>query len=97
MILDGFFMGELVDLSRQGARFKTTHRLYPDQIVHLDFTVKGIPIQVVARVIHVKRGVLDDRFTLGVHFEAMTSSDCKTLNHHLHTIAGDDPRPRFFA
>ncbi len=95
VILNRFFRGELVDLSQTGARLKTALQLFCDQVIHLHFTINGIPIQIRARVIHVKRGVLDDRFTLGVCFEAIGSDHNEVLNHHLHTMSGEKPRPQY--
>lgn len=89
IVLNGFFTGELIDLSQSGARFKTTRQLFRDEVVHLNFALKGIPIQVQARVVHVKRGVLDDRFTLGVCFEAIASDQSEILSHHLHEVSGE--------
>ena len=84
-------------MSPQGARLKTPLQLFRDEIVHLDFTIKGIPIQVRARVIHVKRGVLDDRFTLGVCFEEMAEDQSEILNYHLYSVSEEKPYPRYFA
>jgi hypothetical protein len=52
-------------------------------VIYLDFTVKGIPIQVVARVIHVRQGVMDARFTLGVCFEEIENNQVEVLKYHL--------------
>jgi hypothetical protein len=89
VILNRAYPGELLDLSQSGARFKTALQLFCDEIVNLDFTVNDVRIQVRARVVHVRRGVLDDRFTLGVFFEAIASDHSEILSHHLHEISGE--------
>jgi hypothetical protein len=40
-------------------------------------------------VVHVKRGVLDDRFSLGVCFEAIASDQSEILSHHLHAVSAE--------
>lgn len=97
VVLNQFFRGELIDLGQKGARVRTILHLFRDEVVHLDFAIKGIPIQVRARVVHVKKGVLDDRFTLGVCFEAIANDHSEILNHHLKTISMEKPRPQHFA
>jgi hypothetical protein len=97
VILNGLSRGEFVDLSPQGAKLKTPLKLFRDEVVYLDFTVKGIPIRVRARVIHVKRGVLDDRFTLGVCFEGMAEDQSEILSYHLYTVSEEKAYPRYFA
>ncbi|MBW2058197.1 MAG: PilZ domain-containing protein [Deltaproteobacteria bacterium] len=97
VILNRFFRGELIDLCQNGARVKTVLHVFRDEIVRLDFTVKGIPIQVRARVVHVKKGVLDERFTLGVCFEAIANDQSRLLDHHLKAISEEKPSPRYLA
>lgn len=95
VILNTLFRGELIDLCQRGAKLKTVLRLFRDEVVHLDFAINGIPIRVKARVIHVKKGVLDERFTLGVFFESIDRDHGEILNHHLEKISRE--RPRYFA
>lgn len=97
VVLNRFFRGELIDLCQNGARLKTLHHLFRDDIVRLDFAIKGIPIQVKARVVHIKRGVLDERFTLGVCFQAIASDHSAILSHHLKAISEEKPKPEYFA
>lgn len=97
VILNRYFKGELLDLCQRGAKLKTLLRLFRDEVVHLDFTIKGIPIQVKARVIHVKQGVLDERFTMGVFFEDIAEGHSEVLNHHLKGISEESARPEYFA
>jgi hypothetical protein len=97
IILNKSFRGELLDLCQGGARLKTGLRLFQNEIVDLDFPIKGIPIHVRARVIHVQRGVIDERSILGVCFEAITRDDRKLLNHHLDAAPGQDLRPQYSA
>lgn len=97
VILNRFFSGELIDLCQRGARLKTVLHLFRNDAVHLDFAINGIPIHVMARVIHVKGGVLDQRFTLGVCFEDISRNHSEILNHHLKAISGEKPRLQYFA
>ena len=89
VILNRSFRGELLDLCQGGAKLKTLLRLFRNQIVDLDFTVKGIPIHARARVVHVTRGVIDERFTLGVCFEAIPRNQSQLLSHHLKTLSAE--------
>ncbi len=96
VILNGSSRGELIDLCERGARFKTSLRLFRDEFIHVDFSIRGVLIHVKARVIHVQQGVLDERFTLGVYFETMTRDHSELLCDHLREISeerrGDPPR-----
>lgn len=84
--------GELLDLCQGGAKLKTLLRLFRDQIIDLDFTVKDISIQARARVIHVSQGVIDERYTLGVCFEAIPTNQSQLLSHHLETLSREQDR-----
>ncbi len=97
VILNRLFRGELVDLCQRGAKLKTLQQLLRDEVVHLAFAINGIPIQVKARVVHVKKGVIDERFTLGVSFEDIPTDQSEILIHHLEKIAKENPRPRYSA
>ena len=92
VIVNRSFRGELLDLCQGGAKLKTLLRLFRNQIVDLDFTVKGIPIHARARVIHVTQGVIDERYTLGVCFEAIPGNQSQLLNHHLETLSAEQGR-----
>jgi hypothetical protein len=97
VVLNRFYKGELIDLCEAGAKLKTVLRLFRDEMVHLDFAVNGIPIRVKARVVHVKRGVLEDTFTLGVSFEAIARDHSEILSHHLKAISEQKPRSEAYA
>ena len=97
VILNRSFGGELIDLCQRGAKLKTRLRLFRNEVVYLDFAINGIPIQVRARVIHVKRGVMDERSTLGVCFEAIGRDHHEILNQHLKTIPQEKQRPQYLA
>jgi len=91
VILNGSFRGELIDLCERGAKLKTSLRLFRDEFIHLNFSIKGVAIRVKARVIHVQQGVLDERFTLGVYFETMTENHSEILCDHLREISEERP------
>ena len=92
VLLNRSSRGELLDLCQGGAKLKTLLRLFRDQIIDLDFTVKGISIQARARVVHVTQGVIDERYTLGVCFEAIPTNQCQLLSHHLETLLAEQDR-----
>jgi hypothetical protein len=90
-ILNRSFRGELVDLCQQGAKLKTKLRLFRNELIHLGFAINGIPIEVLARVVHVSRGVLDERSTLGVCFETIPEGQKEFLSEHLKAIRPEPP------
>jgi hypothetical protein len=92
VILNRSFRGELLDLCQGGAKLKTLLRLFRNQSVDLEFTVKGIPIHARARVIHVTQGVIDERYTLGVCFEAIPRNQSQVLSYHLETLSAEQGR-----
>ena len=97
VLLNRSSRGELLDLCQGGAKLKTLLRLFQDQIVDLDFSVQGIPIHARARVIHVTRGVIDERYTLGVCFEAIPTNQSELLSHHLETLSAEQGQPFYTA
>lgn len=97
VVLNRASRGEFVDLCQGGAKLKTPLRLFRDELVHLDFAINGIPIHTKARVVHIRKGVLEDIFTMGVCFEAIAREHSEILNHHLATISEEDPKVQCFA
>ncbi len=97
VVLNRVSSGEFVDLCQEGAKLKTALRLFRDELVHLDFAINGIPIQARARVIHIRKGVLEDIFTMGVCFEAIAPDQSEILTDHLATISEEKPRVQYFA
>jgi hypothetical protein len=97
VVLNNSFEGELVDLCQKGAKLKTPLRVFRDEVVDLDFTIRNVPIQIRARVIHVKKGVLDERFILGVFFETIARDLSEFLNRHLQKVSEERMGTQRFA
>ncbi|NIO06237.1 MAG: hypothetical protein GTN74_17015 [Proteobacteria bacterium] len=97
IVLNECFRGEFVDLCQRGAKFKTLLRLFRDEVVDLDFPIRGTRIRVKARVVHVRQGVIDERFTLGVFFESLDKGHDEILDHYLREISEDQLETRYFA
>jgi hypothetical protein len=97
VILNRSFRGELIDLCQQGARLKTALHLFHNEVVELDFAPNGTPIHVMARVVHVKRGVFDDRSTLGVRFETIAGDHHEVLAHYIQTLSEEKPTTAYVA
>jgi hypothetical protein len=97
VVLNGSFRGEFIDLCQRGAKLKTLLRLFRDEVVDLDFPIRGTRIRVKARVVHVRQGVIDERFTLGVFFESIDEDHDEILDHHLREISEEQPEAQCFA
>jgi hypothetical protein len=79
------------------SKLKTALRLFRDEFVYLDFAINGIPIHAKARVVHIRKGIFEDIFTMGVCFEAIAREHREILNHHLAVISEENPRVQCFA
>ncbi len=97
IVLDGAFKGKMIDLSQGGAKLKTDQRRFCNELLHLDFIINGIPIHAVARVVHVKRGVLDENFTMGVSFETTSRGLEEILSHQFRKHSTEGKRPQLYA
>ena len=97
IVLDGAFKGKMIDLSQGGAKFRTDQRRFCNELLHIDFIINGIPIHAVARVVHMKRGVLEENFTLGVSFETISRGLGKILSHQFQKHSTDGTRSQLYA